>query len=96
MILHLVNRSPQCQVVYQMLAESFSEGDHLLLIEDACYAALPAFEVELSPFSGAVSVLEEDLASRGLAARIAPNIPVVDMAGFVALTETYQRSLSWF
>lgn len=96
MLLHLLNRSPQSVSVYRELGESFGENDHLLLIEDACYAALPAASELLAMFEGRVSVLQEDLVSRGLAGRVVPSIAVVDMRGFLALTETHERSVSWF
>lgn len=96
MILHLINRAPQHPAVYQALAESFSKGDHVLLVEDACYAALPGRQDVLAPFAGAVSALEEDLVSRGLRERVGDSLEVVDMVGFVSLTELYSRSLSWF
>ncbi|OLO05541.1 MULTISPECIES: sulfurtransferase complex subunit TusB [Salinicola] len=96
MLLHLLNRSPQSPSVYRDLGEAFGAGDHLLLIEDACYAALPPSSAVLEPFAGRVSVLREDLISRGLAERVSPDIAVVDMNGFLALTETHERCVSWF
>lgn len=96
MPLHLLNRSPQSVSVYRDLSEAFGEHDHLLLIEDACYAALPASSEMLARFDGRVSVLQEDLVSRGLAGRVASSIAIVDMRGFLALTETHERSVSWF
>ena len=96
MLLHLLNRSPRSLSVYRELGEAFGADDHLLLIEDACYAALPSASAALEPFEGRVSVLAEDLASRGLAERVSPAIAVVDMNGFLSLTESHQRCVSWF
>ncbi|WP_110656064.1 sulfurtransferase complex subunit TusB [Salinicola halimionae] len=96
MQLHLLNRSPQSTAVYRDLGEAFGADDQLLLIEDACYAALPAASGVIEAFGGRVSVLEEDLVSRGLAGRVSPAITVVDMKGFLALTETHERCVSWF
>jgi len=96
MLLHLLNRSPQSIAVYRDLSEAFGASDQLLLIEDACYAALPAAGDLLEAFGGRVSVLEEDLVSRGLTGRVSPAIAVVDMKGFLALTETHERCVSWF
>lgn len=95
-MLHLLNRSPQSVSVYREVGESFGESDHLLLIEDACYAALPASGELLKMFGGRVSVLEEDLLSRGLAGHVVSSIAVVDMRGFLVLTQTHERSVSWF
>ncbi|KAA0019235.1 sulfurtransferase complex subunit TusB [Salinicola corii] len=96
MMLHLLNRSPRSTATYQDLSEAFGSGDHLLLIEDACYAAQVSASAVLEPFGGRVSVLQEDLVSRGLAARIDPSVGVIDMNGFLALTETHERCVSWF
>lgn len=96
MILHLLNRSPHFEGIYRELGEAFGDADHLLLLEDGCYAALPAGRDVLAAFAGRVSVLREDLVSRGLEERVDNAISVVDMQGFVGLTETYQRSVSWF
>ncbi|WP_353978839.1 sulfurtransferase complex subunit TusB [Salinicola endophyticus] len=96
MMLHLLNRSPQFDGLYWDLSEAFGADDHLLLIEDACYAALPAAAASLAAFGGRVSALSEDAASRGLLGRLSDDVALVDMAGFVALTATFPRSLSWF
>ncbi|WP_110647741.1 sulfurtransferase complex subunit TusB [Salinicola peritrichatus] len=96
MTLHLLNRSPQSEGVYRDLREAFGDGDHLLLIEDGCYAALSSGRDAVAAFAGRVSVLKEDLVSRGLEGRVDGAIEVVDMQGFVDLTEIHQRSVSWF
>ncbi|WP_251978134.1 sulfurtransferase complex subunit TusB [Salinicola avicenniae] len=96
MALHLINRSPQAEAAYRDAGALFVEGDDLLLIEDACYAALPAAADLLTPFRGRVAVLDEDLQARGLSGRVDARVTIVDMTGFVTLTEKHDSAMSWF
>lgn len=91
--LHLINRSPFGTHILQELASAVSQGDHVLLIEDGVYAA-SGTTAGLLPESVALWALEEDCTARG----VIPSDPssTVDMAGFVALTATTHRTVSWF
>ncbi|ART61704.1 sulfurtransferase complex subunit TusB [Kushneria marisflavi] len=91
--LHLVNRSPFATRILDELAAAVCEGDHVLLIEDGVYAANGT---ALDDFPGGVElwVLEEDCISRGVAPSDASRR--VSMAGFVDLTATTHRTVSWF
>ncbi|WP_110665353.1 sulfurtransferase complex subunit TusB [Salinicola halophilus] len=97
MTLHLIIRTPHSSGIFADLLDAFADGDYLLLIEDGCYAALPgAAGLDDAVVAGRIGVLREDAESRGLLARVAPSIEIVDMDGFVALTERFPKSLSWF
>ena len=91
--LHLINRSPFATRILDELAAAVSKGDHVLLIEDGVYAAN---DTALRDFPEGVELwaLEEDCASRGVTPSDASKR--IDMAGFVDLTATAHRIVSWF
>ncbi|MBX3707408.1 MAG: sulfurtransferase complex subunit TusB [Pseudomonadales bacterium] len=64
--------------------------DTVLLIEDGVYAA-----VTPRAWSGRLIALEPDVRARGLAARLAPGVTLVDDAGFVELTVAHSPVVSW-
>lgn len=71
-------------------------SEHLLLTEDAVYAVLPSHELanQLKTVEG-LSVLQADLASRGLQDLVPESLDKVDYFGFVTLTEQHQQSITW-
>ncbi|WP_456267260.1 sulfurtransferase complex subunit TusB [Kushneria sp. AK178] len=91
--LHLVNRSPFSTRILDELAAAVSEGDHVLLIEDGVYAAATATSRVL-PQGINLWALAEDCTSRGVIPM--PETGTLDMAGFVALTASTERTVSWF
>lgn len=91
--LHLINRSPFSTNILQELAAAVSQGDHVLLVEDGVYAA-SGTALHVLPEGVELWALEEDCASRGVTS--ADISKMVDMAGFVALTATTHRTVSWF
>jgi len=96
MILHLLNRSPASSgVAYDML-RAMGADDRLLLIEAGVYGAVEPQATLFSALPGRCFALAEDLASRGLSEHCAEWIAVLDMQGFVMLTEQTQRTVSWF
>ncbi|WP_110687304.1 sulfurtransferase complex subunit TusB [Salinicola aestuarinus] len=97
MTLHLINRTPDNRGLFDDVVEAISEGDYLLLIEDGCYAGLAQTRAPLGSLPrGSVGVLKEDAESRGLLGRLDERLELVDMDGFVTLTERFPKSLSWF
>jgi tRNA 2-thiouridine synthesizing protein B len=71
-------------------------SEHLLLTEDAVYAALPSHELAQQLMNiEEVSVLEPDLNSRGLQNLVSKSLTKVDYLGFVTLTEQHQQSITW-
>lgn len=96
MVLHLLNRSPASSRVPQDVLRAMGDGDQLLLIEEGTYGALLPWVEQFASIQGRLFALHEDLASRGLVERCALQVTVVDMDGFVKLTEDTQRTVSWF
>ncbi|MDY7117568.1 sulfurtransferase complex subunit TusB [Halomonas sp. SSL-5] len=95
MLLHTLNRSPLSAVLDQALA-GMGPDDRLLLIEDGVIGALPAQQARFESVAGRLYALHEDLESRGLLSLCAPAVRVVDIEGFVALTEECERAVSWY
>lgn len=92
--LHLINRSPFTSSAFQELAAAVCEGDHVLLIEDGVYAAMGT-TAGTWPEGVELQALEEDCVSRGIAPA-SIRLETVDTAGFVALTASTDRTVSWF
>ena len=96
MLLHLLNRSAASSHVYRDALRAMAEDDCLLLTEDGVYSALMPLAEHFSEVYGRLFALREDLASRGLEGRCAEQVVIVDMEGFVQLTEDADRVVSWF
>ncbi|MGM0692048.1 MAG: sulfurtransferase complex subunit TusB [Pseudomonadota bacterium] len=96
MLLHIVNRSPATSRVFQQALAAMSPRDRLLLIEDGVQGALPQLVQYYAGLEGRLFALKEDLASRGLLGRCDASVQVVDVEGFVDLTEEAERTVSWY
>ncbi|WFM69718.1 sulfurtransferase complex subunit TusB [Halomonas sp. CKK8] len=96
MLLHVVNRSPATSRVYQQALAGMSPEDRLLLIEDGVQGALPQLVRYYTGLEGRLFALKEDLESRGLLGRCDASVQVVDVDGFVVLTEEAERTVSWY
>ncbi|MHA3024963.1 sulfurtransferase complex subunit TusB [Chromohalobacter israelensis] len=96
MLLHLLNRAPSSSHVPRDVLRAMGAEDRLMLIEDGVYGALNTQVQHLPGLEGRLFALREDLESRGLAGRCDASVTIVDMDGFVALTEEAQRTVSWF
>ncbi|TDO13802.1 MULTISPECIES: sulfurtransferase complex subunit TusB [Halomonas] len=96
MLLHVVNRSPATSRVYQQALSGMSSEDRLLLIEDGVQGALPQLVRYYAEVEGRLFALKEDLESRGLLGRCDASVQVVDVDGFVELTEEAERTVSWY
>lgn len=95
-ILHIVNKSPYEKNSLTTAVGYAKDGDTVLLIEDAVYAAVQsgAASAQLSGLD--VAVMGSDLAARGIAEdKLADGINVVDYAGFVDLVEAKDSTQSW-
>ncbi|ERS89997.1 sulfurtransferase complex subunit TusB [Halomonas sp. PBN3] len=95
MLLHILNRAPDTPACRQALS-AMGPADRLLLIEDGVFGALAAQRAVFAGVEGRLYALQEDLEARGLLGRHADGIQVVDVEGFVALTETCERAVSWY
>ncbi|MCG7598430.1 sulfurtransferase complex subunit TusB [Halomonas sp. McH1-25] len=96
MLLHILNRSQSSSRVPLDTLRAMSGNDRLLLIEDGVYGAVGPLANVFAAIQGRVYALQEDLASRGLEDRRDPAIELVDMDGFVALTEQATQTVSWY
>ncbi|MBF7052386.1 sulfurtransferase complex subunit TusB [Halomonas sp. KAO] len=95
MLLHTLNRPPTSQVLAQALA-GMGPDDKLLLIEDGVIGALPAHRERFGRVAGRLYALQEDLESRGLLSLRDEAVRVVDVGGFISMTETSERTVSWY
>ncbi|PMR77433.1 sulfurtransferase complex subunit TusB [Billgrantia endophytica] len=96
MILHILNRSPGSSLVYREALAGMGPEDRLLLIEDGVQGALTSQARHFESLGGRLFALREDLASRGLEGRCDASVQVVDVDGFVVLTEEADKTVSWF
>lgn len=98
--LNIINKSPFEKRTLEQCLPRIGEGDSILLIEDACVAAVSGTSIEkdLEQTSKQVKlfVLQPDLAARGLAdSKLLDAVSAVDYAGFVDLVTTHDRVHSW-
>ncbi|WP_136246703.1 sulfurtransferase complex subunit TusB [Halomonas borealis] len=96
MNLHIVNRSPASYRVHEQALAAMGPEDRLLLIEDGVQGALPALVRHFEAIPGRLFAQREDLESRGLLGRCDGEVQVVDVEGFVQLTEQAEQTLSWY
>ncbi|WP_022947311.1 sulfurtransferase complex subunit TusB [Methylohalobius crimeensis] len=97
-VLYLVSRSPYTSLDLAQCLARVGDGDALLLLADAVYAAVPGNPVAeaLEACSAACHVLIPDLEARGIARENRlPSLVPVDFEGFVDLTVDYERIVSW-
>ena len=98
-MLHIVNKSPEGNGGLQSCLRVAGDGDTVLLIEDAVYAATTAGAARCGLAQAVprlkVVVLLPDLEARGLAARRVPAIEPVDYGGFVDLVAAHPTNQSW-
>lgn len=96
MTLHILTTAPTSDAARQV-EQALNAGDTLLLIEAAVTAALNPQLSCWTQTAYTVQLLEEDLAARGLASIAQTHqLATVDMAGFVALTEQHEHSVTWY
>lgn len=98
-MLHIVNKSPDGAGALASCLRIAADGDAVLLIEDAVYAATDALAARCG-LAGAMPrlklfVLLPDLEARGIAVRRLPGIEPVDYGGFVELVAAHSTSQSW-
>ena len=95
MILHILNRPPSSTLTYRDTLAGMGPEDRLLLIEDGVLGALPSQIRHFEGIEGRLFALREDLAARGLDGRCDAAVQVVDVDGFVLLTEEADKTVSW-
>ncbi|WP_136254613.1 sulfurtransferase complex subunit TusB [Onishia niordana] len=96
MILHLLNRSPVTSRVIDDALAAMGPDDRMLLIEDGVSGGLPAQALFFKNLAGRLFALREDLVSRGLLERCGEHVTIIDVEGFVDLTEEANKTVSWY
>ena len=96
MVLHTLNSSPSSAAFADCL-RLIAPGDTLMLLGDAVYGAVTgSSDRQALDSSGAeICVLREDAAIAGLDNRL-EGATLLDMDGFVELTERISRQLAWY
>ncbi|PKH23894.1 sulfurtransferase complex subunit TusB [Enterobacterales bacterium CwR94] len=95
-MLHTLFHSPaQCD--FALLLRTLSADDHLLLLQDGVLAAMAGsrYWAALENAGIPVSVLDVDVAARGLSAQISNSVSQVSYNDFVMLTERHSQQMSW-
>ena len=96
----MVNKSPFDRTALESCIKHLSEGDSVLMIEDAVIGArkgsAAAAMLEGAMKNGAVYALAADLSARGITPeQTVPGTQIVDYGGFVDLVTQYDRTVSW-
>lgn len=96
MILHILTKAPDSRAAMQM-QQAIGNQDSVLLIEEAVTAALDPTWAAWQKYQSRIFLLSEDVASRGLTGIAAKHqLPTVEVDGFVALTEQYVKTVTWY
>jgi tRNA 2-thiouridine synthesizing protein B len=98
-MLHIVNKSPAQTRSLESCLRLAKNGQTLLLIEDAVYAATAGMATSCGLAQAAkrlkVYALQPDLEARGMAGKLIEGIATVDYGGFVDLVTEHTASQSW-
>lgn len=95
-ILHTWNKAATGHSNFKQGLACMSTTDSLLLLEDAVYLVLDTGQLKiLASTTTQLYALAEDLAARGISAKIPPAIKVVDYKEFVALCLTHDKLVNW-
>ena len=97
MILHTINAAPSSNALADCMAIA-EPCDAVLLLGDGVYAALKDTVActQLQSSGAAVYVLQADAAAAGVLNLLAEDIKLIDMDGFVELSETMPRQQAWY
>jgi tRNA 2-thiouridine synthesizing protein B len=96
MVLHTLNASPSSAAFADCL-RLIASDDTLLLLGDAVYGAIigSAARQALDASGVELCVLHEDATAAGVAKQLG-GATLVDINGFVELTERLSRQLAWY
>lgn len=95
MLLHIVNRAPQCSQAASQALKVMGPDDKLVLVEDAVVAVLEQEWQGWTLASGQIFVMEEDLSVRGLREKVAVSQKVINVERLVQLTAECVNTVSW-
>lgn len=91
--LHIVNKGPSDTALMHHCLSAYMPGDAVLLIENAVYWALPAYQSRYSDID--IFYLEVDAQARGLSDTDTLTGIAIDDSAFVDLCVNHRRSVSW-
>lgn len=95
-ILHIMNKSPYEKNSLGTAVGYVKDGDTILLIEDAVYAAARGGGAAAQLDGLDVAVLGPDLAARGIGeSKLIDGVNIIDYAGFVDIVEAKDSTQSW-
>ena len=96
MILHTLNASP-ASAAFDDCLRLLGPGDAVLLMGDGVYAAIAGSGAcaALRGCGAELYLLQSDVIAAGMIGRVA-DLAVVDMDGFVELTERFTRQQAWY
>ena len=94
MVLHCLSAQPHTSSFRRCL-ELAASGDTVILMGDACYAALSESDSaqQLADCHARLRILDADAKARGLGSLALESI---DYAGWVELSETHSQQLAWY
>ena len=93
-ILHTVNKTGQ---PFTLCLRTVNEGDTILFFEEGVYVLFEESNILIELIKNiAIFVLEADIRARAINMNDHQNISVIDYPGFVSLTESHDKVLSWF
>ena len=98
-MLHIVNKSPAQTTALASCLRLAKDGQSVLLIEDAVYAATPAMAASSGLAAAArrlkVFVLQPDVDARGMSGKLMAEAQAVGYDGFVDLVAEHPNNQSW-
>ncbi|WP_163393231.1 sulfurtransferase complex subunit TusB [Enterovibrio norvegicus] len=96
-MLHTLYTSPYSSSSLKLCLDYAQAPSAILLAEDAVVAAIEQGEWFLPLLSSnhRIYVLQEDVQARGLEGKIASEFEIVDIKGFVCLTEQHVTQMKW-
>jgi tRNA 2-thiouridine synthesizing protein B len=98
MTLHIINKSPQQHHSLQDCLAVCTQGDAILLIESAVYAAVAASDYcqQLKQSGLPLYALYPDVLARGLSGLLDNQVQPISDNEFVQLTIEHSSTLSWY
>ena len=97
--LHTINKPSQSSPALDLAHSTLTPGDTLLFIEDGVFSlienSLSFSKIKALRDHHAITALLPDAQARGVNNHLPEWVTLVDYDGFVELTETHEKTLSW-
>lgn len=97
--LHTINKPSQSSSALDLAQSALSPDDTLLFIEDGVFSLIENSQslsnIKALHVHHAITALLPDVQARGLNNHLPEWVTLVDYCGFVELTETHEKTLSW-